>query len=196
MLNVPCCLIGQPWLAETSTGASFDLLRHRKRARKVTVNTPQHKGTKFTLRINLSFPIFLEQSDSCLWFSAAVWFMLIMRILYCLYKLQSRKKGICQGLLSEPSGISINLLVIESKQPHQKNFSRIAQRIRKRSTKTLSHFEPLCCGILTIETSDCFLRSFCFTGQNGAFSTTEQNEIKFSCFFSIILLAIHPLTHL
>ena len=32
----------------------------------------------------------------------------------------------------------------------------------------------LCCGILTIETSDCFLRSFCTIGQNGAFSTTEQ----------------------
>ena len=32
----------------------------------------------------------------------------------------------------------------------------------------------LCCEILTIETSDCFLRSFCTIGQNGAFSTTEQ----------------------
>ncbi|MDO5304772.1 MAG: hypothetical protein Q4E87_04275, partial [bacterium] len=50
-------------------------------------------------------------------------------------------KGICQRLLSEISGISFNLLVIESKQPHQKNFCRIAQRIRKRSTKTLSYFE-------------------------------------------------------
>ena len=34
-------------------------------------------------------------------------------------------------------------------------------------------FMTLCCGILTIETSDCFFRSFCFTGQNGTFSTTE-----------------------
>jgi len=32
----------------------------------------------------------------------------------------------------------------------------------------------LCYGILTLETSDCFLRSFCTIGQNGAFSTTEQ----------------------
>ena len=37
----------------------------------------------------------------------------------------------------------------------------------------------LCCGILTRETSDCFLRSFCFTKQNGTFSTTEQNSINF-----------------
>ena len=37
-------------------------------------------------------------------------------------------------------------------------------------------FVTLCCGILTIETSDCFFRSFCFIGQNGAFSTTEQNQ--------------------
>ena len=39
--------------------------------------------------------------------------------------------------------------------------------------KYLLNFVTLCCGILTIETSDCFFRSFCFTGQNGAFSTTE-----------------------
>jgi hypothetical protein len=37
-------------------------------------------------------------------------------------------------------------------------------------------FVTLCCGILTIETLHSFLQSFCFTGQNGAFSTTEQNH--------------------
>ena len=40
----------------------------------------------------------------------------------------------------------------------------------------LLNFVTLCCGILTIETSDCFFRSFCSFGQNGAFSTTEQNQ--------------------
>ena len=40
----------------------------------------------------------------------------------------------------------------------------------------LLNFVTLCCGILTIETSHSFLRSFCFSGQNGAFSTTEQNQ--------------------
>jgi len=39
-------------------------------------------------------------------------------------------------------------------------------------------FVTLCCGILTIETLDCFFRSFCFFGQNGTFSTTEQNPYR------------------
>jgi hypothetical protein len=43
-------------------------------------------------------------------------------------------------------------------------------------TPNLLNFVTLCCGILTIETSHSFLRSFCFIGQNGAFSTTEQNQ--------------------
>ena len=60
MLNVPFCLIGQPWLEGTSTGASFDLLRHRKRARKVTVRIPQRKVTKFKLKIAPSFQFFLR----------------------------------------------------------------------------------------------------------------------------------------
>ena len=60
-----------------------------------------------------------------------------------------------------------------------KSFFRIAQRLGKRATKKISHFVTLCCGILTIETSDCFFRSFCFIGQNGTFSTTEQNGIFF-----------------
>ena len=47
--------------------------------------------------------------------------------------------------------------------------------MRKEPLKNFSHFVTLCCGILTIETSDCFFRSFCFIGQNGGFSTTEQN---------------------
>ena len=40
----------------------------------------------------------------------------------------------------------------------------------------ISYFVILCCGILTIGTWDSFLPSSCFTGQNGAFSTTEQNH--------------------
>ena len=60
MLNVPFCLIEQPWLEGTSTGASFDLLRHRKRARKVTVRIPQRKVTKFKLKIAPSFQFFLR----------------------------------------------------------------------------------------------------------------------------------------
>ena len=64
MLNVPFCLIGQPWLEGTSTGASFDLLRHRKRARKVTVRIPQRKIAKFKLRIATSFSIFSEKSGT------------------------------------------------------------------------------------------------------------------------------------
>ena len=62
---------------------------------------------------------------------------------------------------------------------------RIARRIREEeSVKKLPHFVTLCCGILTIETSDSFLRSFCFIGQNGTFSTTEQNGVIFYWLFS------------
>ena len=46
----------------------------------------------------------------------------------------------------------------------------------KKRGSDLLNFVTLCCGILTIETSHSFLRSFCFIGQNGAFSTTEQNK--------------------
>ena len=105
--------------------------------------------------------------------------------------IMGKRRGFAKDFWLNPR-YSYLLLVIESKQPHQKNFSRIAQRIRKRSRKTLSHFATLCCGILTIDPSHSFLRRVCFTGQNGAFSTTEQNGIKFSCFFPIILLAIRP----
>ena len=46
------------------------------------------------------------------------------------------------------------------------------------------YFVTLCCGILTLKTSDSFFRSFCFLRQNGAFSATEQNQIyKNSLFF-------------
>ena len=55
-----------------------------------------------------------------------------------------------------------------------------SKNIRKEPLKNLPYFVTLCCGILTIETSHSFLRSFCFTGQNGAFSTTEQNRVNFS----------------
>ena len=34
----------------------------------------------------------------------------------------------------------------------------------------------LCCGILTLKTSDSFFRSFCFLRQNEALSATEQNQ--------------------
>ena len=51
-------------LEVTSTGASFDLLRHRKRARKVTVRIPQRKVAKFKLRIATSFSIFSEKSGT------------------------------------------------------------------------------------------------------------------------------------
>ena len=53
----------------------------------------------------------------------------------------------------------------------------------KKRDETISHFESLCCGILTIETSHSLLRSFCFTGQNGTFSTTAQNGILFRLSF-------------
>ena len=48
--------------------------------------------------------------------------------------------------------------------------------ILKNPLSISSDFVTLCCGILTIETLHSFLQSFCFTGQNGAFSTTEQNH--------------------
>ena len=51
----------------------------------------------------------------------------------------------------------------------------------------LLNFVTLCCGILTIETSHSFLRSFCFIGQNGAFSTMEQNSTNF-----LGLLLVNP----
>lgn len=49
----------------------------------------------------------------------------------------------------------------------------------KEPVKELSYFVILCCEILTMETSHLFLRSFCLIGQNGMFSTTEQNGIIF-----------------
>jgi len=52
----------------------------------------------------------------------------------------------------------------------------LLKKYEKEPLKNLLNFMTLCCGILTIETSDCFFRSFCFIGQNGAFSTTEQNQ--------------------
>ena len=62
---------------------------------------------------------------------------------------------------------------------HREVLSDCSKNMRKEALKNFSHFVTLCCGILTIETSDYFLRSFCFTGQNGAFSTTEQNGENF-----------------
>ena len=38
------------------------------------------------------------------------------------------------------------------------------------------YFVTLCCGILTLKTSDSFFRSFCFLRQNEALSATEQNQ--------------------
>ena len=61
----------------------------------------------------------------------------------------------------------------------EKNITGLLKKFRKEPLKNLPHFVTLCCGILTIETSDCFFRSFCFTGKNGAFSTTEQNGVNF-----------------
>ena len=55
----------------------------------------------------------------------------------------------------------------------------LLKKHKKEYLKNFPHFVTLCCGILTIETPDCFFRSFCFTGQNGAFSTTEQNGGNF-----------------
>ena len=70
-------------LEVTSTGASFDLLRHRKRARKVTVRIPQRKVAKFKLRIATSFSIFSEKSGTKT-FMAAVYsrFYKIVTIVY------------------------------------------------------------------------------------------------------------------
>ena len=70
-------------LEGTSTGASFDLLRHRKRARKVTVRIPQRKVAKFKLRIATSFSIFSEKSGTKT-FMAAVYsrFYKIVTIVY------------------------------------------------------------------------------------------------------------------
>ena len=56
------------------------------------------------------------------------------------------------------------------------NNSDLPQEKRRSQEINLLNFVTLCCGILTIETSHSFLRSFCFIGQNGAFSTTEQNQ--------------------
>ena len=61
VLNVPFCLRGQHWLEETSIGDSFDLLKYRKRACKVTVRIPQCKVTKCKLIIAHSFSIFSEK---------------------------------------------------------------------------------------------------------------------------------------
>ena len=48
-------------LEVTSTGASFDLLRHRKRARKVTVRIPQRKVTKFKLSLSEGVNFAIQQ---------------------------------------------------------------------------------------------------------------------------------------
>ena len=51
------------------------------------------------------------------------------------------------------------------------------------------YFVTLCCGILTLKTSDSFFRSFCFLRQNEALSATEQNQTyKNSLFFTIVSL--------
>ena len=50
------------------------------------------------------------------------------------------------------------------------------------------YFVTLCCGILTLKTSDSFFRSFCFLRQNEAFSATEQNQTYHNSFFFIIVL--------
>ena len=70
-------------LEGTSSGASFDLLRHQKRARKVTVRIPQRKVAKFKLRIATSFSIFSEKSGTKT-FMAAVYsrFYKIVTIVY------------------------------------------------------------------------------------------------------------------
>ena len=52
----------------------------------------------------------------------------------------------------------------------------LLKKYEEEPLKSLLNFVTLCCGILTIETSDCFFRSFCTIGQNGTFSTTEQNQ--------------------
>ena len=70
---------------------------------------------------------------------------------------------------------------------HRDVLSDCSKNPRKEALKNLPHFVTLCCGILTIETSHSFLRSFCFTGQNGAFSTTEQNGVNF-----LVLLLNNP----
>ena len=47
-------------------------------------------------------------------------------------------------------------------------------------------FVTLCCGILTLKTSDLFFRSFRFSRQNETFSATEQNQTyKNSLFLEI-----------
>ena len=56
----------------------------------------------------------------------------------------------------------------------------------KRPLSIRIDFVTLCYGILTIETLHSFLQSFCFTGQNGAFSTTEQNQFLLIMVFSEI----------
>ena len=48
--------------------------------------------------------------------------------------------------------------------------------VKKREFLQVLHFVTLCCGILTLKTSDSFFRSFRFLRQNEAFSATEQNQ--------------------
>ena len=48
--------------------------------------------------------------------------------------------------------------------------------VKKREFLQVLHFVTLCCGILTLKTSDSFFRSFRFLRQNGAFSAMEQNQ--------------------
>ena len=62
-----------------------------------------------------------------------------------------------------------------SDYPTKANLEESNFKLEKPRIKIID-FVNLCCGILTIETSDCFFRSFCFIGQNGTFSTTEQNQ--------------------
>ena len=50
-------------------------------------------------------------------------------------------------------------------QPSEENFrSDCLRNYGKEAFISYIDFMTLCCGILTIETSDCFFRSFCFTG--------------------------------
>ena len=88
-----------------------------------------------------------------------------------------KSQNLLENPLLFPTQITNLLFVIKNRQPLKQNFMLNCKKtiIKKKNCDKLD-FVTLRCGILTLNTSDSFFRSFRFLRQNEAFSATEQNQ--------------------
>ena len=95
-----------------------------------------------------------------------------------------KSQNLLENPLLFPTQITNLLFVIKNRQPLKQNFMLNCKKtiIKKKNCDKLD-FVTLRCGILTLKTSDSFLRSFRFLRQNEAFSATEQNQTYHNSFF-------------